>query len=137
MVHTIRLRGPWVLRHPLLQAPVRFKSPGAVPIDSIPSADKRDDKPPAKIDLVRNFNRPTGLDENSTVMLCGCLKADRVSISLNQNMLIDTQRKSDPKDVVDFQVDVTSMLQDSNEITLSCRPITEDLAIVDVWLDIE
>ncbi len=137
MVHTIRLRGPWVLRHPLLQAPVRFKSPGAVPVDSIPSADKRDDKPPANIDLVRNFNRPTGLDENSTVMLCGCLKADRVLISLNRNLLIDIQRKCGQEDVVDFQFDVTSMVQNANEITLSCRPTTEDLAIVDVWLEIE
>ena len=94
MVHTIRLRGPWVLRHPLLPAPVRFKSPGPVPVESIPDAGDVDERLPPKIDLVRNFNRPTGLDETSVVALCGSLKADSVSVSLNQARLADVRRKS-------------------------------------------
>ena len=137
MVHAIRLRGPWVLRHPLLPAPVRFKSPGLVPVESIPNASDAREDLPAKIDLVRNFNRPTGLDENSVVALCGSLKAESVSVSLNQSRLAEVRRKTDQDEVVEFQLDVTSMLQNSNEITLSCQPTTDDLAIVEVWLEIE
>ena len=146
MVHTIRLRGPWLLRHSSLDAPHRFQAPGRVPLEVILRSDlAMADLLKADladcVELVRTFNRPTGLNETSTVLLCGRIESSQLSVIVNQSLLVDCQERHDGAgevdDANDFQVDVTSVLQNSNEIVVSCLRGESEIVIVEVWLEIE
>lgn len=153
MPHTIRLRGPWNLRHDLLEVPVTFRAPGPVPIQAI--VDRVAEASPTDtngavvmgeqsagagsrpvVELVRTFNRPTGLNSDSKVSLHGRIVTAELWVEVNQAKLI--HQKSG-----DFRVDISKCLHDRNVIVIRCplhpenESDTTSLAIDEVWLEID
>ena len=128
MSHTIRLRGPWSLRHESLATPMRFKVPGSLP--DLEAADS--------VEIIRNFNRPTGIDDRTSVCLCCRLHAEIIALSVNGTE-IDLQVTEDSPSFAEIEGDVTKVLQNANEIVLTCKRRSESQPIVvdEVWIQIE
>ena len=126
MAHTIRLRGPWTLRHSQLDTPIRFKLPGDIPVRELSQSD-------GPVELVRPFNRPTGLDETSVLLLCGDVSAKSLAVEVNGTCVFDD--KSDDGRF-NFSVEITEILANSNTVVLR-SPVSENLSINEVWLEID
>ncbi|MCA9214015.1 MAG: hypothetical protein KDB27_13175 [Planctomycetales bacterium] len=134
MPHTIRLRGPWNLQHDILDDPLRFQVPGAVPVGELPELEN--------VRLTRSFNRPTGLNAATQVFLCGQVRAIALSVSVNQTTKFDCQAEAESLESAAaikpkrFRIEIADVLEDANLLILTV-PVADSLAIEEVWLEIE
>lgn len=111
--HRIRLRGPWEL-HPANALAERAEPTEQVRLQTMPAswreAGFRD--VPERIRCIRYFNRPTGLDESTVVILTleGC--RGRLSLRFNGEPLGEVEREQSA------QWDITAKLRPRNEVEI-------------------